>query len=80
LTTTRYLKVNSIQSIQVLIYNGQLDIILGPALSEKFIKTIIWSGSEEYRRVERKIWKVNSKLAGYVREVKQFRFILFFWF
>jgi len=65
-----------LNNYKVLIYNGQLDIILGPALAEKFIKTIKWDGDSEYLRVNRKIWKIESNIVGYVREVKEFRQVI----
>jgi len=62
-----------LENYKVLMYNGQLDIILGPAMAEKFIRTIPWSGSSKYEKAERKIWFADSTLAGYVREVGEFR-------
>ena len=43
---------------QVLIYNGQNDVILGPALCENFLRSLSWSGSREYLKAERLVWKL----------------------
>lgn len=60
---------------KVLIYNGQLDIIIAVPLSEAFINSVSWNGQEDYRKADRLIWKVDEKdkeIAGYVRQVKTF--------
>jgi hypothetical protein len=60
---------------QVLIYNGQLDIILGPAATERFLMSLRWSGREEYRAAKKIVWKVaanDTQIAGYIRQVKTF--------
>jgi vitellogenic carboxypeptidase-like protein len=62
-----------LENYKVMIYNGQLDIILGPPLTEKFLRNIPWSGQKGYQRAHKQIWKLDSGLvAGYVRSVKKF--------
>jgi len=65
-----------LDNYKVLIYNGQLDIILGPPLTEKFLRTIEWSGAEVYRQAKRKIWKLNDNVVGYERDAKNFRQVI----
>ena len=58
---------------RVLIYNGQLDIIIGAPLTELFIPTMKWHGASAYAETGRAVWKVNAddvEVAGYVREVE----------
>ncbi|XP_045683965.1 probable serine carboxypeptidase CPVL isoform X1 [Phyllostomus hastatus] len=60
---------------KVLLYNGQLDVLLPASLTERFLMVMNWKGSQEYRRVERKIWKIlksDQEVAGYVRQVGNF--------
>ncbi|KAJ8313565.1 hypothetical protein KUTeg_008126 [Tegillarca granosa] len=60
---------------KVMIYNGQLDIIIAVPLSETFITSIPWKGQMKYRNATRFIWKVDDsdkEVAGYVREVNNF--------
>eukprot|EP01147_Barroeca_monosierra_P005272 gene5272-7051_t len=61
---------------KVLIYNGQLDLIVGVPLTELYLPTIPWSGASEFAKADRVIWKVaksDDEVAGYVRSVKEFR-------
>jgi len=64
-----------LNNYKVLIYNGQLDIILAGPLCENFIRTIQWDYASEYQKTQRIIWKVNQtddQVAGYVRQVHNF--------
>ncbi|KAK9877392.1 hypothetical protein WA026_017788 [Henosepilachna vigintioctopunctata] len=53
---------------RVLIYNGQLDIIVAYPLTENYLKYLQFSGSDEYKVAERYKWYVGSELAGYVKQ------------
>jgi vitellogenic carboxypeptidase-like protein len=57
---------------KVLVYNGNFDLILGPPLCEKFLKTLHWKGAATYEQSPRQIWKVNNNVAGYVRQALSF--------
>ena len=35
------------ENIQVLVYSGQNDVILGPPLTEQFLDRLPWAGAEE---------------------------------
>ncbi|MED6137667.1 hypothetical protein PIB30_067044, partial [Stylosanthes scabra] len=56
--------------IRVLIDQGQYDLVAGPVHTEAWVKNMKWEGIEEYLNAERKIWKVNGELAGYVQQWK----------
>lgn len=56
-----------LENYRVLIYNGQLDIIVAYPLTENYLKTLIWSGSVEYQNATRYQWMVGSELAGYAK-------------
>ena len=43
----------------MLIYSGQLDIIIGAALTERFLPYVQWAGREELMAAERSIWRVD---------------------
>ncbi|KAM6202333.1 putative serine carboxypeptidase CPVL [Rhynchocyon petersi] len=86
----KYLREDSVKSVKpwltevmnnykVLIYNGQLDIIVAAPLTERSLMVMDWKGSREYRRVERKVWKVfktDTEVAGYVRQVGDFHQVI----
>ena len=60
---------------KVLIYNGQNDIILGPAMCENFLRTLVWPGHNAFLAAKKIIWKVlpsDQQVAGYVRQTGEF--------
>lgn len=64
-----------VRFIQVLIYSGQLDVIVAAPLTERFLPTVNWTGAAEYKTTPRFHWKVqpsDSEVAGYLRQVGEF--------
>ena len=60
---------------QVLIYNGQLDIVVGPPLTEAYLQVLPWSGQGAYHNTEKSVWRINPSdidVAGYTRTVGNF--------
>eukprot|EP01138_Halocafeteria_seosinensis_P011635 gb/GECG01011885.1/.p1 GENE.gb/GECG01011885.1/~~gb/GECG01011885.1/.p1 ORF type:complete len:490 (+),score=48.11 gb/GECG01011885.1/:1-1470(+) len=57
---------------KVLIYNGQLDVIIGGPLTESFLPKVEWPGRNEYLNATRNVWHFNGSIAGYVRQVRSF--------
>ncbi|KAK7080869.1 hypothetical protein SK128_028084 [Halocaridina rubra] len=57
---------------KVMIYNGQLDVIIAYTLTENFLNSLNWSQAQKYKESPRHIWKVDNEVAGYVREVPGF--------
>ncbi|KAE8596603.1 hypothetical protein XENTR_v10016174 [Xenopus tropicalis] len=60
---------------RVLLYSGQLDVIVAAPLTERFLPTVPWSKVEEYKKAERFVWKVlptDTEVAGYVRVAGEF--------
>lgn len=60
---------------RVLLYSGQLDIIVAAPLTERFLPTVPWSKVEDYKNAERLIWKIHphdKEVAGYVRQAGEF--------
>lgn len=68
--------VTLMENYKVMIYNGQLDVIIAFVQTENFINNLEWSGKYKYAMAPRKIWKVNGDVAGYVREYKNFRQVM----
>ncbi|XP_032691604.1 venom serine carboxypeptidase [Odontomachus brunneus] len=65
-----------LQHYRVLIYNGQLDIIVAYPLTENYLRNLKWSGSKKYMKVPRKLWMIGGKLAGYSKSVDNLTEIL----
>lgn len=60
---------------KVMMYTGQLDIIVAIPLTEAFLMTVPWTGLDRYKTADRMVWKINSsdkEVAGYVRQVDNF--------
>ncbi|XP_042345213.1 probable serine carboxypeptidase CPVL [Plectropomus leopardus] len=60
---------------RVLMYSGQLDVIVAAPLTERFLPTVNWTGAAEYKTTPRFHWKVqpsDTEVAGYVRQVGEF--------
>lgn len=58
----------------VLMYSGQLDVIIGAALTENFMPMMQWPGRNAYMAAQKKVWRINpsdTEVAGYVRQVLQ---------
>ncbi|XP_017435040.1 serine carboxypeptidase-like 50 isoform X2 [Vigna angularis] len=56
-----------VRKSRVLLYQGEYDLRDGVVQTEVWVKTMKWEGIEEFLNAERKIWKVNGELAGYVQ-------------
>lgn len=66
-------------NIPVLLYNGQLDVIVAPVLTENYLKQTNWTGAEKYSSAEKKIWYVDendAEIAGYVKEAENLQFVV----
>ncbi|XP_054283987.1 venom serine carboxypeptidase-like [Macrosteles quadrilineatus] len=61
---------------RVLLYNGQLDIIVAFPLTESFVDALNWNGAQDYRVAPRKPWFVGNELAGYSRVAKNLNVLL----
>ncbi|KAK4263948.1 hypothetical protein QN277_029298 [Acacia crassicarpa] len=66
--SVRYMVEYLVTKTRVLLYQGQHDLRDGPVQVEAWVKTMKWEGIEKYLNADRKIWKVNGELAGYVQK------------
>ena len=57
---------------KTLLYNGQLDVIVGAPLTERYLAVLPWSGLQQYLKAERMVWRIGDDVAGYVRQVESF--------
>lgn len=57
---------------KVLLYYGQLDLAITYTGAEELIQNLIWKYAEEYKVAERKIWRLDDDVAGYVKSVQNF--------
>ena len=64
-----------VNSLQVMLYSGQLDIIVAAPLTEEMLWNLKWKYQDEYKSCKKQVWKVRSsdrEVAGYVRHVRNF--------
>jgi len=60
---------------KVMLYSGNLDIIVALPLTEGMLQTVPWQYLDEYKRAKKSVWKVHptdTEVAGYVRRVHDF--------
>ena len=60
----------------MLLYSGELDIVIGAALTEHSLRYMQWNGQDEYLRSKRDIWRIDptdKDVAGYVTTVGRFQ-------
>uniref|UniRef100_A0A8C8TYD3 Carboxypeptidase n=1 Tax=Peromyscus maniculatus bairdii TaxID=230844 RepID=A0A8C8TYD3_PERMB len=86
----KYLREDTVQSVKpwlaeimdhykVLLYNGQLDIIVAAALTERSLLAMDWNGAQQYKKAEKVVWKIfksDNDVAGYVRSVDKFHQVI----
>lgn len=52
----------------VVIYNGQLDIIVAYPLTVNYLRNLNFTGAEDYKTAKRYMWEVDGEVAGYVKQ------------
>lgn len=57
------------RKINVMIYNGQNDLIVESPGTFKWAEKIHYDDAEKYRATRFETWKVNGKVAGYRKSV-----------
>ncbi|XP_026501379.1 venom serine carboxypeptidase [Vanessa tameamea] len=52
----------------IVVYSGQLDIIVAYPLTLNYLRNLNFTGSDEYKSAKRYQWYVDEELAGYVKQ------------
>ncbi|XP_026386852.1 serine carboxypeptidase-like 50 [Papaver somniferum] len=66
--SAKYMVQELVKKSKVLLYQGQFDLRDGVVSTEAWIKELRWEGLEKFLKAERKVWKVNGEVAGYVQK------------
>ncbi|KAL6969942.1 Serine carboxypeptidase-like 50 [Sarracenia purpurea var. burkii] len=66
--SVKYMVEFLVKSSKVLLYQGQCDLRDGVVSTEAWVKKMKWEGIGEFMAAERKVWRVNGELAGYVQK------------
>ena len=70
--SVKYMVEFLVKKSNVLLYQGHFDLRDGVVSTEAWVKTMKWEGIGKYLMAERKVWKVNGVLAGYVQKWRSF--------
>jgi len=65
----------AMNNYRVMLYGGQLDVIVAVPLTETMLRTVDWKYKAEYLSTPRQVWRVRPddvEVAGYVRRVRDF--------
>lgn len=68
--SVRFMVEFLVKNTKVLLYQGQCDLRDGVVSTLAWMKKMEWEGIDEFLDAERKVWKVDGKLAGYVQKWK----------
>ncbi|KAL8490565.1 hypothetical protein ACS0TY_022544 [Phlomoides rotata] len=68
--SVRYMVEFLVKNTKVLLYQGQCDLRDGVVSTLAWMKKMEWEGIDEFLDAERKVWRVDGKLAGYVQKSK----------
>ncbi|XP_010274674.1 PREDICTED: serine carboxypeptidase-like 50 [Nelumbo nucifera] len=66
--SVKFMVEELVKKSKVLLYQGQFDLRDGVVSTEAWVKKLQWEGLERFLVAERKVWKVNEQLAGYVQK------------
>ncbi|KAK4596821.1 hypothetical protein RGQ29_014734 [Quercus rubra] len=66
--SVKYMVEFLVKKSKVLLYQGHFDLRDGVVSTETWVKTMDWEGVGNFSRAERKIWKINKALAGFVQK------------
>ncbi|XP_052203634.1 serine carboxypeptidase-like 50 [Diospyros lotus] len=66
--SVKYMVEFLVMNSKVLLYQGQCDLRDGVVSTEAWVKKMKWAGIGKFMEAERKVWRVNGKLAGYVQK------------
>ncbi|CAL5396697.1 unnamed protein product [Camellia sinensis] len=66
--SVKYMVEYLVKNSKVLLYQGQCDLRDGVVSTEAWVKKMKWEGIGKFMEAERKVWRVNGELAGYVQK------------
>lgn len=61
---------------KVLLYYGQLDMVLPYVTVNNLLENLTWKYIEEYWKADRKIWRLDKYVGGYVQNVRNCSVVL----
>ncbi|KAL2465252.1 Serine carboxypeptidase-like 50 [Abeliophyllum distichum] len=74
--SVKYMVEFLVKNTKVLLYQGQGDLIDGVPSTLAWVKTMRWDGIPGFLEADRKVWRVDGKLAGHVQKWKSFTHVV----
>ncbi|CAK9157566.1 unnamed protein product [Ilex paraguariensis] len=68
--SVKYMVEYLVKKSKVLLYQGQCDLRDGVVSTEAWVKKMKWEGISNFLEAEKKVWRENEMLAGYVQKWK----------
>eukprot|EP00262_Sarcandra_glabra_P003242 TRINITY_DN1385_c0_g1_i6.p1 TRINITY_DN1385_c0_g1~~TRINITY_DN1385_c0_g1_i6.p1 ORF type:complete len:447 (-),score=58.56 TRINITY_DN1385_c0_g1_i6:68-1408(-) len=66
--SVKFMVEELVKKSKVLLFQGQFDLIDGVVSTGAWVTEMEWEGLERFLKAERKVWKVNGELGGYVQK------------
>jgi len=64
-----------LDSIKVMIYNGQDDLIVNTPSTEALVNNLSWINMQQFLNAPKVIWNVNGQVAGYAQNYNLLTFV-----
>ncbi|RWS21246.1 venom serine carboxypeptidase-like protein [Leptotrombidium deliense] len=65
--------IGVMDNYRVMLYSGNLDIIVAPVFNNRMLNNLKWKHSDAYLKAERKIWRTGkTEIIGYIKNVYDF--------
>ncbi|KAK9877322.1 hypothetical protein WA026_017719 [Henosepilachna vigintioctopunctata] len=62
------LMIELLNHYRVLVYSGQLDLIVPYPITLNYLRHLNFSSVEEYKTAKRSVWRIEEDIAGYVKK------------
>ncbi|XP_057486948.1 serine carboxypeptidase-like 50 [Actinidia eriantha] len=66
--SVKYMVEFLVKNSKVMLYQGFCDLRDGVVSTEAWVRKMKWEGIDKFMEAERKVWRVNGELAGYVQK------------
>jgi carboxypeptidase C (cathepsin A) len=64
------------KGVKVLVYVPQFDLLAPRLGQERMMNALNWKGKDEFQKADRKIWKVDDDVGGYVKSVNNLQYVM----
>lgn len=65
-----------LSQVRTLIYNSQNDVLVNTPGVLQYLNSMRWSGSQQWKRTKKRVWKINGKVHGWAKVHENLWFVL----